>query len=103
MASIPQDRLNLGHVCTCGHTERDHEAYEPPYVCGHGMSAETPDGDCDCMDYDRAVALMSEHTVAELRAAREVVRQARGYLAMFYGTPELRQAVASYNLAVRRG
>jgi hypothetical protein len=40
---------------------------------------------------------------SEEEAAREVVRQARGYLAMFYGTPELRRAVAIYDQAAQGG
>jgi hypothetical protein len=66
-------------LCVCGHPERDHEAYEPPYTCSHGMTVDDPDSDCDCMDYDQAVALISAATVAELRAAREVVEAGRHF------------------------
>lgn len=91
MASILQD------VCTCGHGWRDHEAYEPPYVCGHGESADEPDGDCDCMDYDQAVALVSERTLAQLRAARDVVEEARRIRAVFGKDGPLHRAIAAYD------
>jgi len=73
MSPVVPERVDLDKFCVCGHHWHDHEAYEPPYVCGYGMTVEDPDGDCDCMDYDQAVALISAATVAELRVAREAV------------------------------
>jgi hypothetical protein len=77
------------------------------------MTVETPDGDCDCMDYDEAVALMSQRTIAELRAAREVVKYARlaDHAVDLIGTTDyarerrrqLSDAIIAYDQAVRGG
>jgi hypothetical protein len=72
--------IDLGKLCTCGHSERDHDAWDPPYTCGHGMTVEDPDGDCDCMDFDQAAALVSARTVAELQATRDELRRHHEYI-----------------------